>query len=111
MLEPVWASATASGLTSVLGSKTHVRRGFSAKFRYLRPRDPPVQLSELVPVGIFRHPLAVASSLQRRNGFSIERGLELWHRYNVELLAALERDPFPLVDFDAGPADTHRFYG
>src|SRR6266446_4453200 len=33
-------------------------------------------------VGIFRHPLSVAESLERRNGFSLEKGLRLWSAYN-----------------------------
>jgi hypothetical protein len=52
-------------------------------------------------VGIFRHPLAVAESLRRRNGFSIEKGLGLWSTYNDRLLRYRERYGFPVVCFDA----------
>ena len=52
-------------------------------------------------VGIFRHPLAVAESLRRRNGFSIEKGLGLWSTYNDRLLRYQERYGFPVVCFDA----------
>src|SRR5262245_58332517 len=41
-------------------------------------------------VGIFRHPVAVAESLRRRNAFSIERGLDLWTTYNDRLLGYRE---------------------
>jgi len=52
-------------------------------------------------VGIFRHPIAVAESLRRRNGFSIEKGLELWSAYNDRLLRYRERYGFPVLCFDA----------
>ena len=51
-------------------------------------------------VGVFRHPVAVAESLRRRNGFSIEKGLGLWSTYNDRLLRYRERYEFPLVCFD-----------
>ena len=34
-------------------------------------------------VGTFRHPMAVAQSLKARNGFSIERGLDLWLAFKM----------------------------
>jgi hypothetical protein len=51
-------------------------------------------------VGIFRHPLAVAESLRRRNGFSIQKGLGLWSAYNDRLLRYRERYGFPVFCFD-----------
>lgn len=61
-------------------------------------------LPQLEPVGIFRDPLAVARSLQRRNGFPLEQGLALWVAYNRRLLAWHQRRPFPLIEFAADPA-------
>ncbi len=55
-------------------------------------------------VGIFRHPLLVAKSLLRRDGISLELGLELWRRYNERLLELHRASPFPLVEFDDDPA-------
>jgi len=49
------------------------------------------------PLGIFRHPMAVARSLESRNGFPIEKGLAIWHAYNSRLLDWQERRGFPLV--------------
>ncbi|HEY7150090.1 MAG TPA: hypothetical protein VH391_00235 [Solirubrobacterales bacterium] len=60
------------------------------------------------PIGVIRNPVAVRSSLERR---ATERGerhpqlssLEwerLWTAYNRALLAELERQPFPVIDFD-----------
>src|SRR5690606_785170 len=55
--------------------------------------------------GIFRHPLACARSLQARDGMDLQQALHLWVHYNSLLLAAWQRQPFPLVDFDLpGPA-------
>jgi hypothetical protein len=56
-------------------------------------------------VGTLRHPRAVAASLSRRDGRPLERGLALWAAYNERLLAALDREPFPLVSFDLPAAE------
>jgi len=75
-------------------------------------KDPRVLLTlrgwlELVPdlerVGVFRHPLRVARSLERRNGMSTENAVALWQAYNEALLYELRRQPFPLVCFDEEP--------
>jgi GT2 family glycosyltransferase len=48
-----------------------------------------------------RSPIDVAKSLQRRNGFSLEKGIELWLRYNFDVLddVSLLGD-CEVVDFD-----------
>jgi hypothetical protein len=60
-------------------------------------------LPELVLAGIFRHPLAVAQSLQRRDNFPIRKGLNLWVHYNERLLAQHRKTPFPVLSFDFEP--------
>ena len=62
---------------------------------------------ELIPglqiIGIFRHPLAVAASLQKRdspNGISTAKGLSLWYHYNDILYREYRRQAFPLLSFD-----------
>jgi hypothetical protein len=60
-------------------------------------------LPQLEPVGIFRHPLPVARSLQRRNGFPLAQGIALWTAYNRRLVAWQRRRPFPLLEFHADP--------
>lgn len=59
-------------------------------------------------VAIFRHPMSVARSLERRDGFSITKGLQLWRQYNERLLriCAAEEDVH-WIDFDTDP---DRFY-
>lgn len=54
-------------------------------------------------VGTFRHPLAVAASLQARNGIAIEKSLVLWEIYNRLLLDYQHQWNFPMVSFDWTP--------
>jgi len=54
----------------------------------------------LIIIGIFRHPLKVAESLKKRNGFSYEKSLDLWKAYNQKLLKILEKHDGFLLDFD-----------
>jgi hypothetical protein len=51
-------------------------------------------LPEYSVLACIRHPLAVAESLEVRDGFDLERGLRLWTAYNQHLLRHLshERD-------------------
>ena len=58
-----------------------------------------------MPVGIYRHPLAVAKSLKHRNEMPIEQGLQLWAEYNRRLLALSDRLPFPILSFDLSAYD------
>jgi hypothetical protein len=58
---------------------------------------------DLDTVGIFRHPLRVAQSLQNRNDLSLEASLELWKAYNHRLVEIHRRRPFPIVSFDEEP--------
>jgi hypothetical protein len=57
-------------------------------------------------IGVYRNPVAVRASLERRaqqGGGPLLDGAgweALWCHYNRNLLGELERAPFPLVDFD-----------
>lgn len=64
----------------------------------LRPHLP----ENLVLVGVFRHPLAVARSLKERDGVDHARALEAWKAYNWRMLAHLERHGGFLLDYDWG---------
>jgi hypothetical protein len=55
---------------------------------------------DLQPVGIFRHPLRVARSLETRNQMALDESVSLWRAYNERLLEVWRAEPFPLVDFD-----------
>ncbi len=55
-------------------------------------------------LAIFRHPLSVARSLQRRDGFSLDKGVDLWRQYNERLLTLCAQEPDVYwCDFDSGP--------
>jgi hypothetical protein len=61
-------------------------------------------LTRTVCLATFRHPLSVARSLQRRDGFDLKKGLELWRVYNERLLTICEREENVYwIDFDLGP--------
>jgi hypothetical protein len=56
-----------------------------------------------VPVFIFRGPESVASSLQKRDGFSTKKGLKLWREYNSRILEIDNRESASyFVNFDGG---------
>ncbi len=62
-----------------------------------------VHLREYQLIGAFRHPEAVAMSLYRRNGMTLEEGRMLWLKYNRKLVSLHEKESFPLIHF--GPDD------
>ena len=63
---------------------------------------------QLEMVGTFRHPAAVARSLQRRHGSdTIEPWLQLWQVFNSALLRLADERRFPLIDFDL-PAEAYQ---
>lgn len=51
-------------------------------------------------VGTFRHPMAVARSLNTRDRFSIEQGMDLWQAYNRRLLEVSRYREVSMVCFD-----------
>jgi hypothetical protein len=58
-------------------------------------------------VGIFRHPMAVATSLNKRGNMPIKQGLELWYQYNCRLLEEKKNNAFPLLCFDWSEQELH----
>ncbi|MCI0603009.1 hypothetical protein L0156_08335 [bacterium] len=57
--------------------------------------------------GTFRHPLAVAISLQKRNSLPLEKGFQLWIHYNQRLLRLHKMDDFPVVGYDLDEPETY----
>lgn len=51
-------------------------------------------------VGIYRHPNAVAKSLEKRSSKSREESLYLWYAYNRILYREYKKKPFPILNFD-----------
>ncbi len=58
-------------------------------------------------VGTFRHPAAVARTLERRREWPAERSFELWKRYNEKLAALHRAASFPLVSFELSDPDAY----
>jgi hypothetical protein len=48
-----------------------------------------------------RHPLAVARSMEKRYGISLEHGLQLWHTYTTRFFQGTNRCEIFVFDFDA----------
>jgi hypothetical protein len=61
-------------------------------WRSVLPADP-------VAVLVFRDPMEVARSLQRRDGFPLTLGLALWHRYVRQSLVSVAGLPVLVVDY------------
>lgn len=51
-------------------------------------------------IAIMRDPLAVATSLHRRNGFSFRKGAAIWLLYNLHLFNSHSRPPHTVLLFD-----------
>lgn len=54
-------------------------------------------------IGTFRHPINVCRSLEQRNdirGNSTKDWMNLWYRYNYNLIQMYQKNPFPIVNFD-----------
>lgn len=62
-----------------------------------------------VAVLVFRDPLEVALSLQRRNGFPLTLGLALWHRYVRQSLVSLSGLPVLVVEYGRVLEEPGRF--
>lgn len=62
-------------------------------------------LGDAVLVFVYRDPLAVAVSLQRRNGFPLAMGLLLWEHYNRLAIAALQGRDYVCVSYEDVAAD------
>jgi hypothetical protein len=47
-----------------------------------------------------RNPLGVALSLNKRNGFPLEKGIFLWMEYNMRFFADIKKTPLHIFDYD-----------
>jgi hypothetical protein len=86
--------------------RSYLLRRYCARYRYWGWKDPRTCLTLDLWFGslkqdrlisrtrfvlIFRHPEAVAFSLNKRDGLELRRGLQLWYEYNQRALQALKR--------------------
>lgn len=59
-------------------------------------------------VGVFRHPNAVAKSLEKRSEMPREQALDLWYWYNRILYREQKKVGFPLLSFDVAEQEFKR---
>lgn len=62
-------------------------------------------LPEARLIASFRHPVPVARSLEARNKFPMEKGLEIWLRYNRRLLEVCGDHEVRMISFDSSTAE------
>jgi GT2 family glycosyltransferase len=60
---------------------------------------------DTLPIYVFRGAVEVASSLERRNGISLDFGLALWEAYNREVLQHLQGRDFIALSYEAFAAN------
>ena len=58
-------------------------------------------LSDPLKLFVYRAPAAVAASLQKRHGFPLQFGVDLWEYYNRQALLILETAEFVATSYDA----------
>ena len=103
-----WSDNQVSRLKTLIGSYPQDRLwGFKDPRTLLLLDQWKTQLPNLQLVGSLRHPASVAASLRRRNRFTWEQGYNLWLGYNDKLLTCLQRESFPVINFDQ-TADAYR---
>lgn len=57
-------------------------------------------IEQLQCIGIFRHPMSVAESLNDRDGLPYDQSFALWLYYNHQLLKLRREHLFPILNFD-----------
>jgi hypothetical protein len=55
-----------------------------------------------VPVVVFRNPMSVAKSLNKRSNIPVEKGIYLWKVYNKKIITMDEKRNSYYINFDAG---------
>ncbi len=58
-------------------------------------------------IGTYRHPIAVSNSLSERNNISFRDGIDIWLRYNRQLITLHNKFQFPLIRFDLSDKDLY----
>jgi len=96
-----WTAAERAHAESLIAGYGDISRwGFKDPRTLLLLEGWQALIPDLAFVGIFRHPGAVAESLNARGGMAQEKAFSLWHAYNERLLRLHQRQPFPLLCFD-----------
>ncbi|MCP1648316.1 MULTISPECIES: sulfotransferase family protein [Pseudomonas aeruginosa group] len=108
-MAPQWTPAEYAAARELISGYDGVKRwGFKDPRALLAVEGWQELLPNLRFVGIFRHPSAVADSLQARGGMPREQALGLWKAYNSRLLELHGRVKFPVLCFDQDEDSLHR---
>lgn len=100
-----WRDSDLSAARAIIeANRTSLSFGFKDPRTLLTLEGWRLALPEMEFIGIFRHPLDVAQSLNNRSGMAIEQGLALWFQYNRRLWWHYRRRPFPVLCFDDSEA-------
>lgn len=109
VVAPSWTDAEFAAARELIRGYDGVKRwGFKDPRALLAVEGWQALLPQLRFVGIFRHPSAVADSLQARGGMPREQALGLWKAYNSRLLELHGRVKFPVLCFDQDEESLHR---
>jgi len=96
-----WSSEQVSIATQILEDNADAPKwGFKDPRALICLDQWKAMIDNLQFIGIFRHPMAVASSLNKRGKIPLEDGVQLWYDYNKRLLKEYKKKPFPLLCFD-----------
>jgi hypothetical protein len=96
-----WSSARIAQATDLLASHGHEPLfGFKDPRALLILDGWKAIFPDIEFVGIFRHPNAVARSLEKRSGKPWEESLKLWYAYNSAMYREYKLKPFPILNFD-----------
>jgi hypothetical protein len=68
-------------------------------------------VTPLAAVFVWRDPLAVARSLEKRNGFNLFHGVALWERYNQEALSGMKDMDVFATSYESLIEDPKRVFG
>lgn len=105
----VWSEAEARQAAGLAAEYRGVEHwGFKDPRALLMVEGWRLLLPSLQFVGIFRHPSAVARSLNARGGMSEAKAFTLWAEYNRRLLDLHRQQPFPLLCFDENESVLHQ---
>lgn len=102
-VEKLWAAGFADQALQLLCSRVEQHGHYALKEPRITQLLPFWQtIFEKLPFPIsflvaYRHPAAVAASLQARNSFSLVHGHLLWAQYNLTILRFLQTSPQPFV--------------
>jgi len=102
-----WTPAERAHAESLIAGYGDTRWGFKDPRALLLLEGWQALIPDLAFVGIFRHPGAVAESLNARGGMAQEKAFSLWQAYNQRLLTLHQRQPFPLLCFDESEQVLH----